>query len=86
MKRYLGMIFNMADLLLPNVPSKVLDALRARARARNRSVAAEALEVLETGVEMTLGASLLAWVKTVRQSDVDFKHAMRFVRETRDER
>jgi plasmid stability protein len=76
----------MADLLLRNVPPKTLDALRARARARNRSVAAEALEVLETGVEMTLGESLLAWVKTVRRSDVDFNQAVRFVREMRDER
>ena len=76
----------MPDLLIRNVPLKVLDALRARARARKRSVASEALELLEAGTEMTSGASLLAWAKTVRKAEIDYKPAVRFIREMRDER
>jgi len=77
---------SVADLLLRNVPPKTLDALRARARARRRSVAAEALDVLEAGVDMTVGETVLAWAKTVRDSQIDFAPTIAFVRETRDER
>jgi len=77
---------SVADLLLRNVPPKTLDALRVRARARRRSVAAEALEVLEAGVDMTVGETVLAWAKTVRDSQIDFGPTIAFVRETRDER
>jgi len=76
----------MGDLLLRNVPPKTLDALKARARSQKRSVQAEALELLERGVATTVGASVLAWAQTVRDPDVDFEPAVRFVREMRDER
>lgn len=80
------MISIVADLLLRNVSPKTLDALKARARERNRSVQAEALELLERSVDTTLGSSLLAWVKTIRDPDVDPNIALRFIREMRAER
>lgn len=80
------MISFMADLLLRNVPTGTLDALKERARVQKRSVQAEALAALERGVETTVGASLVAWAKTVRTDGVDFAPAVGFVREMRDER
>ncbi len=65
------MIVAMADLLLRNVPPKTLDALRARALARNRIVEAEALEVLERGIDTTVGATLLSWAKTNCDPNID---------------
>jgi len=76
----------MADLLLRNIPAKTLDSLKARARNTKRSVQAEALELLERGVDTTLGSSVLAWARTVRDPAVDFEPVVRFVRQTRDER
>lgn len=80
------MISRMADLLLRNVPPKTFDALKERARIRKRSMQAEALDALERGVEMTVGASLIAWAKTIDAEKVDFEPAVRFIREMRDER
>lgn len=73
----------MADLLLRNVPATLLDALETRASENNRSVEAEALELLERNVHKTAGASLLAWAKTVRTAEVDTNIALRFIREMR---
>jgi len=81
-----GYDITMADLLLRNIPAKTLDSLKARARNTKRSVQAEALELLERGVDTTLGSSVLAWARTVRDPAVDFEPVVRFVRQTRDER
>ncbi len=80
------MISCVGDLLLRNVPRETLDALKERARARSRSVQAEALDILRHGVEITAGESFLTWAKTVRKNDVDTSKVAGFVREMRDER
>lgn len=76
----------MPDLLIRNVPTATLAALKERARGRNRSVQAEALELIERAVEPTAGAGLIAWAKTIRDPAIDIEAAQKALREARDER
>ena len=76
----------MPDLLIRNIPIATSAALKERARSRNRSVQAEALELIERVVAPTTGESLLAWAKTIRNPAIDVKAALDALREGRDER
>ncbi len=73
------------DLLIRNVPAHILDALRARARERGRSVQAEALDALQHGVKPR-GQSLLEWLRTVGNPDIDVEAGLNVIRGMRDER
>lgn len=73
------------DLLIRNIPAHVLDALRSRARERGRSVAAEALETLRLGVE-PVGPSVLNWLRSVANPEIDADAAIAAIRTARDER
>jgi plasmid stability protein len=73
------------DLLIRNIPAPILDALRARARERGRSVQAEALEALAVGVQ-PMGRSLLHWLRMVADPGIDVEAGLKAIRETRDER
>ncbi len=76
---------SMGDLLIRNVPRRTLDALKARAQRRGRSVQAEALELLEQA-EQPAGAALVEWLKANRTPGVDVQAALRALREDRDSR
>jgi plasmid stability protein len=73
------------DLLIRNVPAHILDALRARARERGRSVQAEALDALQHGVK-PMGQSLLEWLRSVANPEIDVEAGLNAIREMRDER
>jgi len=73
------------DLLIRNIPAPILDALRARARERGRSVQAEALDALAIGVQ-PMGHSLLQWLKSVADPAIDVEAGLKAIRETRDAR
>jgi plasmid stability protein len=78
----------MADLLIRNVPTPVLDALKERARRRGHSVQTEALEALKLGAQPT-GVGLVAWLKTIRPpnaTEADVEAFTAAIREGRDER
>ena len=75
----------MPDLLIRNVPAKTLAALKDRARQRGRSVQAEALDALTAGAQ-PIGRALVAWLQTVRRSDIDTEAGIAAIREARDER
>jgi plasmid stability protein len=78
-------MISLVDLLIRNVPGRVIDALRARARERGRSVQAEALDALQQGLG-PVGASLLAWLRTVAEPTIDVEAGLKAIREARDER
>lgn len=73
------------NILIRNVPAHVLDALRSRARERGRSVQAEALDALQAGLK-PMGRSLVEWLHTVADPDIDVKAGLKAIREQRDER
>ncbi len=76
----------MGDLLIRNVSTGTLAALKDLARENERSVQAEALELIERAVAATAGNLLLKWAKTVRRSNIDLETAAKLLRESRDER
>jgi plasmid stability protein len=73
------------NILIRNVPAHVLDALRSRARERGRSVQAEALDALQAGLQ-PMGRSLVEWLHTVADPDIDVEVGLKAIREQRDER
>ena len=83
------MISNVADLLVRNVPAETLAAIKERAQRRGRSVQAEALDILNLGVQPT-GLGLVAWLKTVRppnaNAEADAAAGTAAIREDRDKR
>ncbi len=72
-------------MLIRNVPLRTLDALKARARRRGRSVQAEALELLERGVEPA-GAALVGWIAERRPERADAAAGIAAIRQARSER
>ncbi len=76
----------MPDLLIRNVSTSTLAALKDRARSRQRSVQAEALDLLERAVAPTAGMSLINWAKTIRDPGIDVKAGLKAIRASRDER
>lgn len=76
----------MGDLLIRNVSSGTLATLKDLARENERSVQAEALELIERAVAPSVGSLLVKWAETVRQSKIDLKTAAKLLRESRDER
>ncbi len=75
----------MSDLLIRNVPAATLEALKARAQRRGRSVQAEALELLDQ-VRLPAGTMLVDWLRKHRTGRVDAQAAIAAIREARDER
>jgi len=75
----------MGDILIRNVPTRTLDALRTRARRRGRSVQAEALELLEQATQ-PVGAALVDWLAERRVPGVEVRAAITAIREARDAR
>jgi plasmid stability protein len=78
-------MISVVNILIRNVPAHVLDALRSRARERGRSVQAEALEALQAGLK-PMGRSLVEWLDTVADPDIDVELGFKAIREARDER
>ncbi len=60
----------MPDILIRNVPEKTVQALKARAKSKGRSVQVEARDILMSAVD-TSGAALVAWLETVRPKGID---------------
>jgi len=75
----------MGDLLIRNVPAETLDSLKLRAKQHGRSLQAEALEALQKGAE-PIGVGLVAWLRTIRNENIDVDAGLRAIREARDER
>lgn len=77
----------MGDLLIRDVPPKILASLKAKARVHGRSLQAEALEALERAAKPT-GEEFVARLKTIREQNVniDVEAGIRAIREARDER
>jgi plasmid stability protein len=78
-------MLSLVNILIRNVPARVLDALRSRARERGRSVQAEALDLLQAGLK-PMGRSLVEWLETVANPDIDVEVGLKAIREQRDER
>jgi plasmid stability protein len=78
-------MISVVDLLIRNIPPHFPDALRARARERGRSVQAEALDVLQQGIQ-PMGRSLVEWLRTVADANIDVEAGLKAIREERDGR
>jgi plasmid stability protein len=77
------MISHMPDLLIRNVPPQTLAAVKARAKRHGRSLQAEALDALNQAAGPA-GRRLVAWLKSIRDGNIDVKAAIKTLREDRD--
>jgi plasmid stability protein len=76
----------MGDLLIRNVPKKTLDSLKAAAKRHQRSLQAEALDVLQRA-NLSAGAALAGWLAETREDrEVDSAAGIAAIRQARDER
>ncbi len=75
----------MADLLIRNVPVKILAVLKARARRHHRSLQAEALDTLQQSAHPG-GAGLVGWLADVRPTGAEERPGVNAIRQARDER
>lgn len=78
----------MPDLLIRDVPSQVIDRLKAQATRNGRSMQKEALTVLERGTQLTM-AEWLEQADALREKSKDWGWAgdsTALIREDRDSR
>lgn len=78
----------MADLLVRNVPTNVLERLKAQARLNNRSLQKEALAVIESGTKPTM-AEWLRLAEASREASKEWgplADSSELIREDRDTR